>query len=312
MKIASIDIGTNAIKSKIFKTTPASIEFIKGIRSPIRLGSDVFKNGNLSQGKLNQVIETIREYEEVFKENSISHYEIVATSAFRDTANSEDARRYIETAINHPLRVISGLEEAKLIRFHPKSNTGKNKIFVDLGGGSTEFFIRNEQETIIRSFQLGAVRNMLQKDNREEWQRLEEWLESIKPKKKLIGIGGNIRSFLNAHESKEMSLNEFKNKVKKLSKLSTKEKINFDFCIFKTVGAMNRIRFQTFCVFPPYGTRFCLCRISSTHQFSIPQYRVITFKHLNDHRARRHKLNQVIVKRSFFMHGVELLCLLFC
>ena len=225
MKIASIDIGTNAIKSKIFKTTPASIEFIKGIRSPIRLGSDVFKNGNLSQGKLNQVIETIREYEEVFKENSIGHYEIVATSAFRDTANSEDARRYIETAINHPLRVISGLEEAKLIRFHPKSNTGKNKIFVDLGGGSTEFFIRNEQETIIRSFQLGAVRNMLQKDNREEWQRLEEWLESIKPKKKLIGIGGNIRSFLNAHESKEMSLNEFKNKVKKLSKLSTKEKI---------------------------------------------------------------------------------------
>ena len=225
MKIASIDIGTNAIKSKIFKTTPASIEFIKGIRSPIRLGSDVFKNGNLSQGKLNQVIETIREYEEVFKENSISHYEIVATSAFRDTDNSEDARRYIETAINHPLKVISGLEEAKLIRFHPKSNTGKNKIFVDLGGGSTEFFIRNEQETIIRSFQLGAVRNMLQKDNREEWQRLEEWLESIKPKKKLIGIGGNIRSFLNAHESKEMSLNEFKNKVKKLSKLSTKEKI---------------------------------------------------------------------------------------
>ena len=225
MKITSIDIGTNAIKSKIFKTTPASIEFIKGIRSPIRLGSDVFKNGNLSQGKLNQVIETIREYEEVFKENSISHYEIVATSAFRDTANSEDARRYIETAINHPLRVISGLEEAKLIRFHPKSNTGKNKIFVDLGGGSTEFFIRNEQETIIRSFQLGAVRNMLQKDNREEWQRLEEWLESIKPKKKLIGIGGNIRSFLNAHESKEMSLNEFKNKVKKLSKLSTEEKI---------------------------------------------------------------------------------------
>ena len=66
---------------------------------------------------------------------------------------------------------------------------------------------------------------MLQKDNREEWQRLEEWLESIKPKKKLIGIGGNIRSFLNAHESKEMSLNEFKNKVKKLSKLSTEEKI---------------------------------------------------------------------------------------
>ena len=225
MKIASIDIGTNAIKSKIFKTTPASIEFIEGIRSPIRLGSDVFNEGNLSIGKLDQVIETIREYEKVFKENSISHYEIVATSAFRDTSNSEDARRYIETAINHPLRVISGLEEAKLIRFHPKSNTGKNKIFVDLGGGSTEFFIRNEEDTIIRSFQLGAVRNMLKRDEKEEWQRLEKWLQSIKPKKKLIGIGGNIRSFLNSCESKEMSLNEFIKKSERLSKLDTKEKI---------------------------------------------------------------------------------------
>ena len=54
MKIASIDIGTNAIKSKIFKTTPTSIEFIEGIRSPIRLGSNVFQEGYLKKNKLNE------------------------------------------------------------------------------------------------------------------------------------------------------------------------------------------------------------------------------------------------------------------
>ena len=224
MKIASIDIGTNAIKSKIFKTTPASIEFIQGMRSPIRLGSDVFNEGSLSTGKLDQVIETIREYEEIFKENSISHYEIVATSAFRDTSNSEDARRYIETAINHPLRVISGLEEAKLIRFHPKSNTGKNKIFVDLGGGSTEFFIRNEQETIIRSFQLGAVRNMLQRDNKEEWQRMFDWLAEHQKEMRLEGIGGNIRSFFKIYKMKSMTVDVFKKQAKELSRLNKADK----------------------------------------------------------------------------------------
>ena len=203
MKIASIDIGTNAIKSKIFKTTPTSIEFIEGMRSPIRLGSEVFNEGKLSQKKLDQVISTIKSYESIFQKNKIDRYEIVATSAFRDTSNSEDARRYVETAINHPLRVISGLEEAQLIRFHPKSNTGKNKIFVDLGGGSTEFFLRDSTGIEIRSFQLGAVRNMLSKDKKEEWIRLEKWLETIKPKKKLIGIGGNIRSFLQANDKKE-------------------------------------------------------------------------------------------------------------
>ena len=221
MKIASIDIGTNAIKSKIFKTTPTSIEFIEGMRSPIRLGSEVFKEGKLSQKKLDQVISTIKSYESIFQKNKIDRYEIVATSAFRDTSNSEDARRYVETAINHPLRVISGLEEAQLIRFHPKSNTGKNKIFVDLGGGSTEFFLRDSTGIEIRSFQLGAVRNMLSKDKKEEWIRLEKWLETIKPKKKLIGIGGNIRSFLQANDKKEISVKE----IKEFSRLSTQEKI---------------------------------------------------------------------------------------
>ena len=41
MKIASIDIGTNAIKSKVFNTSPTTIDFIEGIRSPIRLGAEV-------------------------------------------------------------------------------------------------------------------------------------------------------------------------------------------------------------------------------------------------------------------------------
>ena len=225
MKIASIDIGTNAIKSKIFKTTPTSIEFIEGMRSPIRLGSEVFNEGKLSQEKLDQVISTIKSYESIFQKNKIDRYEIVATSAFRDTSNSEDARRYVETAINHPLRVISGLEEAQLIRFHPKSNTGKNKIFVDLGGGSTEFFLRDSKGIEIRSFQLGAVRNMLSKDKKEEWIRLEKWLETIKPRKKLIGIGGNIRSFLQAHDKTELSVKELNKKIKEFSKLSTQKKI---------------------------------------------------------------------------------------
>ncbi len=225
MKIASIDIGTNAIKSKIFKTTPASIQFIEGIRSPIRLGDEVYNHGRLSQKKLDLVIKTIKEYESIFKHHSIDQYEIVATSAFRDTKNSEEARRYLETAINHPLKIISGLEEAQLMRFHPKSNTGNKKLFVDLGGGSTEFFLRNNERIEIRSFQLGAVRNMLKKDKKSEWDRMEKWLQSVKPKKKLIGIGGNIRSFLQAHKAKDMNIKEFKKKSSDLCRLNTEQKV---------------------------------------------------------------------------------------
>ena len=140
MKIAAVDIGTNAIKSKIFDTSPTSINFIEGIRTPVRLGTEVFKNGFLSNDTLKLLVETLKGYEAHFQKNEINKFEIVATSAFRDTSNSEDARRYVENEIEHPIRIISGLEEAKLIRFHPKSENDDNKVFVDVGGGSTEFF----------------------------------------------------------------------------------------------------------------------------------------------------------------------------
>lgn len=66
---------------------------------------------------------------------------------------------------------------------------------------------------------------MLGKDKKAEWIRLEKWLETIKPRKKLIGIGGNIRSFLQVHNRKEISSKELNKKVKEFSKLSPQEKI---------------------------------------------------------------------------------------
>ena len=75
MKIASIDIGTNAVKSKIFKTTPTSIEFIEGIRSPIRLGAEVFNSGRLSDNKLKELVKTLKKYQKNFKKNNNNEYE---------------------------------------------------------------------------------------------------------------------------------------------------------------------------------------------------------------------------------------------
>ena len=225
MKIASIDIGTNAIKSKIFKTTPTSIEFIDGIRSPIRLGSNVFKDGYLKESKLKELVKTLKQYQKNFKANNIITYEIVATSAFRDTQNSEEARRYVENRIDHPIRIISGLEEAKLISLHPKAQSKNNNVFVDVGGGSTEIYIHKNDQHVIKSFQLGAVRGMLNKNELNEWKRLKSWLKKQTKAEVLIGLGGNIRSFLKIHETNNMLASDLDQFAHKLRNLSLKEKI---------------------------------------------------------------------------------------
>ena len=226
MKIASIDIGTNAVKSKIFKTTPTSIEFIEGIRSPIRLGTDVFTNGLLAKDKLDLLVKTLRKYQNNFIKNKIFMYEIVATSAFRDTQNSEEARRYVENKIEHPIRIISGLEEAKLIRFHPKAQSRSSKVYVDVGGGSTEIYIYHNNKHIIQSFQLGAVRGMLSKDDPKEWLRLKKWLKKQSKTTTLVGLGGNIRSFLNLNNTKKMKSENFIKEITNLNSLDVGTKIS--------------------------------------------------------------------------------------
>ena len=225
MKIAAVDIGTNAVKSKIFKTTPTSIEFIHSIRSPIRLGTEVFLQGKIPKKKLNELTVILKNYIHYFAKKKVKHFEIVATSAFRDTLNSENSRRYIEQNINCPVRIISGFEESSLLRFHPDISTNKRSFYVDVGGGSTEIFQYNKKGSLIQSFQLGAVRNLHKKDKQKEWRRLKDWIISTNLNSHLIGIGGNVRSFFKCQKEDEMNQEIFLLNIKNLRALSVKDKI---------------------------------------------------------------------------------------
>ncbi len=98
-------------------------------------------------------------------------------------------------------------------------------MFIDVGGGSTEIYIYKSNKHFVQSFQLGGVRLMLKKDEISEWKRMENWLKNHKEMETMIGLGGNIRSFLNTHNSKKMKSDSFYKKFKKLNELNTKDKI---------------------------------------------------------------------------------------
>ena len=225
MKIAAIDIGTNAVKSKIFDTSSNLISFNESIRTPTRLGTDVFVDGLLSSASIEKLVTSLKKYQNYFNRNQIEFYEIVATSAFRDTKNSEDARRLVENEIEHPIRVISGLEEASLMALNPKIKKNDPKLYADLGGGSLEFFYYLDGKKKIKSFQLGAVRNMLRKDRPDEWKKLNVWLNKLPSFNTVVGIGGNIRSFLKIHNQDKITKEEFIKLKDELNKLTFSEKI---------------------------------------------------------------------------------------
>jgi len=226
MKIAAIDIGTNAVKSKIFDTSSNLISFNESIRTPTRLGTDVFVDGQLSKASIKKLVNSLKKYQDYFNRHQIEFYEIVATSAFRDTKNSENARRLVENEIEHPIKVISGLEEASLIALNPKIKKSDSKLYADLGGGSLEFFYYLDGKKKIKSFQLGAVRNMLRKDRPDEWKKLNTWLNKLPSFNTVVGIGGNIRSFLKIHNQDKITKKEFIKLKDELNKLTFSEKIS--------------------------------------------------------------------------------------
>ena len=71
IKLASIDIGTNAIKLKIFESSQTKLSFIESERTPIRLGSDVFKKGFLSKDKLEELSNVLNALYTISKTKSV-------------------------------------------------------------------------------------------------------------------------------------------------------------------------------------------------------------------------------------------------
>lgn len=205
-KFAAIDIGSNAVrllimtiteqegKDPIFKKTSL-------VRVPIRLGADVFMTKLISKENLGRMIDTIQAFHLLMKSHGIENYKACATSAMREAINGEEVARLIEENTGVKIDIIDGNHEAAIIAatdLHALIQTDKTYLYVDVGGGSTEFTLYSGGKTIAtRSFKLGTVRLLKNSVDDELWEEVEGWIKGIVrnyPKVDLIGSGGNINN----------------------------------------------------------------------------------------------------------------------
>lgn len=195
MKYAIVDIGSNAIKYKIFNET---LELVEYYRHPLRLGRDVFSKGYLEEKTIQELLNLLLNYLQIFEKHKIKNISFIATSALRDTKNSQEIIKLLkENNIN--LKIISGDLEASLLSEFNK--TKKNSAVIDIGGGSLEICINSNNVIHAKSFQLGAVRllNLNVKDKAVATEELSVWLRQFKLIKQLYGLGGNLRALMQAN-----------------------------------------------------------------------------------------------------------------
>lgn len=205
-KFAGIDIGSNAVrllistiteqegKEPIFKKTSL-------VRVPIRLGSDVFQTQLISEENKQRLIDTMLAFKLLMRSHLIEKYQACATSAMREAKNGQEIANIIADQTGVNIEIIDGYHEAAMIAatdLHSFIQSDKTYLYVDVGGGSTEFTLYSGGETIAsKSFKLGTVRLLKNLTEEQVWEDVETWIKDVTqdyPKLDLLGSGGNINN----------------------------------------------------------------------------------------------------------------------
>lgn len=206
-KLAGIDIGSNAIRllvSNIITNKKGDNPSFKKsalVRVPIRLGVDSFVKGKISEENKDRMVKALKAFKLLMEVHGVTNYYACATSAMRDASNGEEIAKEILDETSIKINIIDGKKEAAIIFSTDLSEIiekDKSYLYVDVGGGSTEFTVFSKGEIInSKSFKLGTVRllNYSKKEAKEIWNEMESWVKhNTKNLKKLslIGSGGNI------------------------------------------------------------------------------------------------------------------------
>lgn len=239
MKIAAIDIGSNAIRLLIEEVREHQgqmrIEKVSLTRVPVRLGDDVFAHQKISDEKLRQLVKTMRAFWYLMDVHQVEMYRVCGTSAMREAKNRKKVIEAVEREANFKIEILSGEEEAELIfknYFAQNLSNKGNYLYLDVGGGSTEItLIRKGKRIKGKSFDVGTVRSLIGATNPEVWEEIKSWLATLQknPAKLIaIGTGGNINTLFKIQGKKPnemLSLSELKSLQKALVPLSLDERI---------------------------------------------------------------------------------------
>ncbi|CAD0007493.1 MAG TPA: exopolyphosphatase [Flavobacterium sp.] len=203
-KYAAIDIGSNAMRlliSNVVEQEGKEPQFNKSslVRVPIRLGQDAFTVGEISAENIDRMVDAMKAFNLLMKVHKVERYMAFATSAMREAYNAKEVVELIKKKADIKIEIIDGKKEAAIIAstdLHHLLRTDQTYLFVDVGGGSTEFTLFSDGKMInSRSFKAGTVRLLNNMVHDVVWDEIEKWIKANTKDYEevtLIGSGGNI------------------------------------------------------------------------------------------------------------------------
>ncbi|SPP32003.1 Guanosine-5'-triphosphate,3'-diphosphate pyrophosphatase [Arsenophonus endosymbiont of Aleurodicus floccissimus] len=157
---AAIDLGSNSFHMLVVREISGYVQTLARIKRKVRLAAGLDENNYLSQQAMDRGWQCLHLFSEYLQDIPTEQVQIVATATLRLAKNADLFIKQGENILGHPIRIITGEEEAQLIYQGVAYTTGGSdkRLVIDIGGGSTEIITgTNVKHNQLVSLNMGCV-----------------------------------------------------------------------------------------------------------------------------------------------------------
>ena len=159
--VAAVDLGSNSFHMKVARVQQGQLHVIDTIKEMVRLGAGITSKHSIDQATTNRAIACLQRFGQRLGSMQANHVRVVGTNALRRADRCDDFLQAAEEALGHPIEIISGMEEARLIYVgvsHCLPTQNQKTLVIDIGGGSTELIIgEGHTPLLMESLHMGCL-----------------------------------------------------------------------------------------------------------------------------------------------------------
>ncbi|MET0049950.1 MAG: exopolyphosphatase [Candidatus Thiodiazotropha sp.] len=159
--LAAIDLGSNSFHLIVVRVHEGHIQIIDRMKEMVRLGEGLTEDKRLDPAVAERALDCLRRYSQRLKPIPAENIRVVGTNTMRQIHPADNFHSLAEKALLHPIEIISGREEARLVYLgvaHGLAANDDTRLVVDIGGGSTEMILGQRYEPFEReSLHMGCV-----------------------------------------------------------------------------------------------------------------------------------------------------------
>jgi exopolyphosphatase/guanosine-5'-triphosphate,3'-diphosphate pyrophosphatase len=142
--LAAVDLGSNSFHMIVARYAEGRLVVLDRLREMVRLAAGMDADGRLSREATTRALAALERFGQRLRDMHADDVRVVGTNALRKARRKQGFLERARAALGHPIEIISGIEEARLIYLgvaHTLPAEPGNRLVVDIGGGSTELII---------------------------------------------------------------------------------------------------------------------------------------------------------------------------